>query len=303
MARVVVLNRRSKAAPDEPALRAALDAAGVEADILTVPSAMGAGSVDHAAEAYDVVVAAGGDGTVSTIAAAVARAGKILGVIPCGTLNHFARDAGIPLDLNAAAAVLAAGHTRALDLGAVNDRFFINNASIGAYPRMVWERNRARDNGVPRPLAMALAVTRTWFDLRSLTVRLSVDDQELVRRTPFIFVGNSEYEVAGTQIGRRTTMTDGRLSLYMAPRFGRGDALLLPVRVLLKTLERHERFEALQAASIVIDTPRRRVSVALDGEIRMLEAPLEFSVRAGALTTILPRPGATGRPGVRAEAG
>ena len=261
----------------------------MEADIITVPSAMGGGSVDHVASKYDVLIAAGGDGTVSTVASAAARLGKTFGVLPCGTLNHFARDTGIPLELDAAVAVLAAGHTRALDVGVVNDLIFINNASIGAYPRMVWTRNRARERGLPRPLAMGIAVARTWFDLRTMTARLSVDGKELVRRTPFIFIGNSEYEIAGTDIGTRPTMTDGRLSLYMAPRFGRLDAVLLPARVLLHTLEQHERFEAMQAAAIVIDTPRRRVTVALDGELRELEAPLKFSVRKASLTTILPR--------------
>ena len=249
---------------------------------------MGRGSVDGIAAEYDLLVAAGGDGTVSTIAAAAVRSGKRFGVLPCGTLNHFARDTGIPLDLDAAAAVLAAGHTRALDIGVVNDHIFINNASIGAYPRMIWERSRARERGLPRPIAMTLAVTRTWFDLRSVTARLSVDGRELVRRTPFIFVGNSEYEVTGTDIGKRMTMTDGKLSLYMAPRFGRGHALLLPLHVLFGTLEKHERFEAIQAASITIDMPRPRVSVALDGEVRILESPLHFSVHHGALITVVP---------------
>lgn len=283
-----MLNRRSGTAPDEPALLAALERAGIDADLVTVPSVMGGGSVDNVVEPYDLVVAAGGDGTVSTVAAAAARTGKVFGVLPCGTLNHFARDTGIPFDLDGAAKVLADGHTRALDIGVVNDRVFINNASVGAYPRLVWERSRARERGLPRPIAMTLAVTRTWFNLRGVTARLSVDGRELVRRTPFIFVGNSEYEVTGTDIGKRMTMTDGKLSLYMAPRFGRGHALLLPLHVLFGTLERHERFEAMQAASIVIDMPRPRVSVALDGEVRMLESPLHFSVHHGALITVVP---------------
>lgn len=289
MRRAVLLNRRSGAAHEETAIREALGRAGVEADILTVPSAMGGGSVDDVARDYDVLVAAGGDGTVSTVAAAAAAAGRTFGVIPCGTLNHFARDTGIPLELDAAAGVLAAGHTRLLDTGVVNDRIFINNASIGAYPRMVWERSRARERGLPKPLALTLAVGRTWLDLRSMTVRLLVDGRELVRRTPFIFVGNSEYELSGTQIGRRQTMTDGKLSLYMAPRFGRADALLLPLHVILRTLERHERFEAMQAAAITIDTPRARVSAALDGELHVFQAPLTFGVRRDSLRTILPR--------------
>ncbi|MEX2273099.1 MAG: diacylglycerol kinase family protein [Vicinamibacterales bacterium] len=285
----VVLNHRSGKAPAEQKLRDALEQAGLgSADILRVPAAMGGGSVDHTAASCDVIVAAGGDGTVSTVAAAAARHGKTLGVIPCGTLNHFARDAGIPLALDEAVAVLASGHTRLLDVGDVNGHVFINNASIGAYPRMVWERNRAREKGLPRPLAVGLAVARTWFDLRSIAVRLSVDGTDMIRSSPFIFVGNSEYEIEGTSIGRRTTMTDGKLSLYMAPKFDRLDALLLPARVLLKSLERHENFEAMAASVITIEPSARRVAMALDGEIRTLDAPLRFTVRQNAVRTILP---------------
>jgi len=284
----VVLNRRSGTAPSQADLQAAFDRAGIAVDILTVPSAMGGGSIDHTATSYEVLVAAGGDGTVSTVAAAAARHGRTLGVIPCGTLNHFARDAGIPGDLDEAIAVLAAGRTRLLDVGDLNGYIFINNASIGAYPRMVWERNRARKKGLPRPLAMTVAVMKTWFDLRSIAVRLSVDGVDMVRSSPFIFIGNSEYEVEGTSIGSRTTMTDGKLSLYLAPKFGRVDALLVPARVLLRTLEEHEKFEAVSAAAITIEPSDRRVTVALDGEIRTFDAPLRFSVRHDMLRTILP---------------
>jgi len=286
----IVLNRRSGTAVDEAALHAALARAGLEADILPVPAAMGGGSIDHAAAAYDVLVAAGGDGTVSTVAAAVSKHGRTLGVIPSGTLNHFARDTGIPADLDAAIAVLAAGHTRMLDVGDVNGHIFINNASIGAYPRMVWERNRAREKGLPRPLAVAMAVTRTWFDLRSIAVRLTVDGTDLVRSSAFIFIGNSKYEMEGTSIGSRMTMTDGKLSLYLAPKFDRLDAVLLPARVLLKTLEEHEKFESRDATAITMEPSGRRVAVGLDGEIKTLDAPLRFTVRRDVLRTILPSP-------------
>ncbi len=273
---------------DPETLAGALARASFAADIVEVPAIMGADVMAAMAERYDVLVAAGGDGTVSTVAAAAIAAGRTFGVIPSGTLNHFARDAGIPADLDEAIAVLAAGRTRMMDVGDVNGRIFLNNASIGAYPRMVWERKRARSFGLPKPLAMAFAVARTWAGLRSLAVRLSVDGAVLVRRTPFIFVGNSEYEVVGTEVGNRPTMTDGTLSLYMAPHFGRADALLLPLRVLRKTLESHERFESMAASSISIETARRRVGVALDGEVRTLEPPLKFSVRPRTLRVLVP---------------
>lgn len=284
----VVLNRRSGTAAEPEALQLAFAKHGLAADLYEVPAVMGGPAADQIARDYDVLVAAGGDGTASTVAAAAAAAGRTFGLVPSGTFNHFARDTGIPSTLDEAVAVLAAGRTRLLDIGDVNGHIFINNASLGAYPRMVWERNRARAAGLPRWAAGAVAVTRTWLGLRSMAVRVTVDGTPYVRRTPFIFVGNSEYEVAGTDLGKRPSMTDGTLSLYMAPRFGRADALLLPARVLLKTLEKHERFEAFSAAAISIETARTKVSVGLDGEVRMIEAPLQFHVRRNALRAILP---------------
>ena len=285
----VVLNARSGGAPERDALARALDAAGIEAEILELPDGLDAPPpVARAASAGGVLVAAGGDGTVSAVAAMASAAGRPFGVIPCGTLNHFARDMKIPVALDEAIAVLAAGHTRVIDAGDVNGRLFINNASVGAYPRMVWERNRARRRGLPRPLAMTIAIARTWMSLRTDTVHVTVDGAAIVRRTPFIFVGNSEYEVEGTEIGQRPVMTDGTLSLTMAPKFGRSDALLLPVRVILRTLERHESFETMTASRIVVQTARPRVSVALDGEVRVFDAPLAFTVRRRALTVVAP---------------
>ena len=287
MKRVIVLNPRSGTALERATLDEALARTGCEAEVVEAGDDVAA-TARRAAQGCDVLIASGGDGTVSTVAAAAVEADRVFGVIPSGTLNHFARDARIPGELDEALALIQAGHTRLFDVGELNGHLFINNASIGAYPRMVWERNRARGLGLPRPLAMGFAVMRTWAGLRSMTVRLSVDGTAFVRRTPFIFVGNSEYEVEGTDIGRRPVMTDGTLSLTLAPKFGRADALLLPARVILRTLERHERFETMTASTIVIQTARPRVSVALDGEVRVFDAPLTFTVRRGALTVVVP---------------
>jgi diacylglycerol kinase family enzyme len=298
----VIANRRSGSAPGTAELQQALDRAGLEASIMDLPASPA--DADAIAARHGVLVAAGGDGTVSTVAAAAARADRVFGVIPAGTLNHFARDAGIPSVLDEAVRVLAEGRTRMMDVGDLNGTIFINNASLGAYPRMVWERNRARRRGIPRPLALALASAHTWIDLRSITVRLCVDGVESIRRSPFIFIGNSEYDISGTDIGRRPTMTDGRLSMYVAPRSGRIDALLLPLRALAGTLERHERFEAMTAERITIEPPRARVSVGVDGEIRMFDAPLVLRVKRGALRVIVPGvPRVPRVPGVPAEDG
>jgi diacylglycerol kinase family enzyme len=284
----VVLNPASGSAPTQPDLAAALDRSGVGADIHVLPAADAAGWLTELAMRYDVLVAAGGDGTVSAVAASALTAGRILGVLPAGTLNHFARDAGIPRELDAAVAVLAGRHTVRLDAGVVGGRPFLNNVSIGAYPRMVWERKRAQRIGWPRHAASAVAVAETWLELRAITVGLQIDGVKCVRRSPFIVVGNGRYEIEGLQAGRRRTLSEGRLALYAAPGSGRVDALMLPVRILLGTLKAHERFEEWHASSIAMDLAAPSIAAAVDGEIVILQTPLRFSLRPGAIEVIVP---------------
>lgn len=284
----VVLNPESGSAPTQPDLSAALTSNRVCADIHVLRAGDLTGWLAEMSSRYDVLVAAGGDGTVSAVAASALAAGKILGVLPAGTLNHFARDAGIPPALDAAVAALAGRHTVRFDVGVVGARPFLNNVSIGAYPRMVWERRRAQRTGWPRPAASAVAIAETWLELRAITVGLRLDGRAFVRRTPFIVVGNGAYEVEGLQAGRRRTLSEGRLALYAAPGSGRVDALMLPVRILFGTLKAHERFEEWHATSITMDLPSPRISAAVDGEIVTLEAPLRFGLRPRAIEVIVP---------------
>jgi diacylglycerol kinase family enzyme len=233
-------------------------------------------------------VAAGGDGTVSTVAAAVARAGKTLAILPTGTLNHFARDAGIPFDLDAAAAVIAGGRARAVDIGVINDHVFLNNVSIGNYPRMVHDREALEERGHTRPVAAAMAIARTWWNLRKLTVALDIDGRRLIRRSPFIVAGNGEYLLSGLSLGTRPQISDGRLSLYVAPPTGRVGALALPLRAMIGTLDRYEQFETHTATMITAAFRHRRIGVAIDGEVCDLETPLHLTVRRGALRLLVP---------------
>lgn len=254
-----------------------------------MPSQNVAAWLGSLAERYGVLAVAGGDGTVSTVAAAAVESGRTLGVIPAGTLNHFARDTGIPTDVENAVAVLGSRHTAAVDIGAANDRLFLNNASIGAYPRMVLERTRARDRGWPRPIASAKAIASTWIELRNTTFQIRVDEQQMVRRSPLVVIGNGEYEVDGLRVGARRTVSNSALSLYVAPRSSRLDALALPFRVLLGRLKQDPDFEILRASSIVVDVGRT-VTIALDGEVTTLQSPVHFSVKPRALKVLVPPP-------------
>jgi diacylglycerol kinase family enzyme len=287
---VVVRNPRSRSALDTATLQQALHGAGVNADIVDIRNGPEFEEwIDRLARSHDVIATAGGDGTVSSVAAAVARADKTLAVIPTGRLNHFARDAGIPTELEAAVALLRNQRPGAVDVGIVNDRLFLNNVSLGSYPRMVDERTELERRGHSRRIAAMIAVARTWWRLRSMTAALTVDGRDLIRRSPFIVVGNGRYVLSGFALSRRHHISDHRLTLYVAPRAGRLGALSLPLRALLGTLDRYEQFETVAASEITIVLSQRRVLTGIDGEVRELESPLRFTVRPGALRVLLPQ--------------
>jgi diacylglycerol kinase family enzyme len=285
----IIVNPRSGSAPPDAEIAAALKKAGIAADIQHLPADREASSLEKLAEPYDVLAAMGGDGTVSAVAAVAVATNKTFAVLPAGTLNHFARDAGIPLNLEESVALLASRHTTRVDVGMVSGKMFLNNASIGAYPRMVRQRTRARERGWPRPIASAGAIIDTWLRLRNLTFRVRIGDLQVVRRSPLIVIGNGEYEVDGLSVGKRRSISDGTLSLYVAPHSSRLDALALPFRILLRRIQQDPRFEAWRGATIDVSL-RRPVSIALDGEVMTLQSPLRFSVRPGALRVIVPAP-------------
>ena len=285
----VILNRSSgSAAAKIEALQSLVANAGLKADVLQVSGAEIATAALRAARAGHVLVAAGGDGTASTVAGVAVRHGATFGVIPLGTLNHFARDAGIPLELDKAVATIAAGGTRALDVGIMNDATFINNVSLGLYPQLVWERQREQSRGRRKSVAFLIALVRTWRRYPTVGVHMTVDSVELLRRTPFVFIGNGEYHAEGMDLGTRASLNSGTLSVYLAPGVGRLEFLQLPIRALRGRLRDAVKFESFPACDIRIETRGRLIDVALDGELRSEKTPLRCTIRRGALTTLVP---------------
>lgn len=239
-------------------------------------------------EGCEVLVAAGGDGTISGVASLLVDTGIALGVLPMGTLNHFARDLGIPPDLASAANVILAGHSRKIDIGELNGRFFINNSSLGLYPSIVRRRELSERTGSSRLLAFAAAI---FFALRRypfLHAHVRVDGKEIDRRSPFFFIGNNHYDVEGLRLGRRSCLDGGLLSLYTAHRTGRLGLLRIAIAALFHRLRLNRDFEIMTAHELSISTRRKRLAVALDGEVVHMTPPLRYSIRPGALRVMVP---------------
>lgn len=239
------------------------------------------------------VVAAGGDGTVSTVAAVAAAHSTgqrrvALGVIPLGTLNHFARDVGIPGDVEAAIGTLACGRLATIDVGEVNGQFFVNNSSIGVYPRMLWEREQQQRRGYRKWSALGLAALQVWRQYRPITVTIEERELRSDVRTPFVFIGNNEYAIDGGRIDARKSLDAGRLQLCIAPDADRGRMGRIVLAAIAGRLGTVEGFEAMTASELTISTRARRFGVSLDGELKILDGPLRYRIRPRALQVIVP---------------
>jgi diacylglycerol kinase family enzyme len=235
------------------------------------------------------VIAGGGDGTINAVASHVVGTDRALGVLPLGTLNHFAKDINVPLELEEAARVCLEGRVARLDVGEVNGRIFLNNSSLGLYPSLVREREKLQQrlgHGKWRAFFWAgLTVLRRYPFLK---VRLSTDKKELARTSPFIFIGNNEYEMENFNIGSRSCIDKGQLSLYIAHRTGRLGLARLAIRALFGGLSKEDDFDALCTKEIWIETRRPRLRVATDGEVNIMPTPLHYRVRPGALRVLVP---------------
>jgi diacylglycerol kinase family enzyme len=236
-----------------------------------------------------VIVAAGGDGTVCAVAQVLAGGTVPLGILPLGTLNHFARDLGLPLDIREAVAVIAAGRIATVDAAEVNGRVFVNNSSIGLYPNMVRDRDRQlRQSRRTKWLAMALALLRVLR--RPMARRLIIECGGRVerQRTPFAFIGNNVYNTTLPTLGRRATLSAGELCLFIAKPRSHLAAVGLMLRLALGRADQARDFESSIAKALEIGSRHRRLTIALDGEILRLRTPLRYRTRPGALRVLVP---------------
>jgi diacylglycerol kinase family enzyme len=295
MRAAVLLNTTAKAMKDEPEAQAervaeAFRAAGVSADVRAVACERIPQAVREAASTgIDVVVVGGGDGTVRSAAEVLAGGEMPMGVLPLGTLNHFARDLGIPADLAAAVRTIAGGVVRKVDVGEANGRVFVNNSSLGLYPEMVRGREHLRQCvGNGRWLAMVRAAAGVFRRLPVVAVTLRAMGRATRFVTPFVFVGNNRYEMSLFAPGVRPALDRGELSVYVARSTGHLGMVRLAVSALLGRLDQSRDFEATCVPELDLEARRNSIHLALDGEVVPMASPIRFRVRERALSVVAP---------------
>ena len=236
-----------------------------------------------------VVVAAGGDGTISAVAGVLRGSGTALGILPLGTLNHFAKDLRIPLDAAQAARTIARGRRIAVDVGEVNGRVFINNASLGLYPGMVRERDRQQ-----RRLRRSKRHAMLWATLAVLQrpplldLRLDLDGKVHECFAPYVFIGNNEYRMEGFDIGTRERLDGGCLNIYTTRSCSTGGLIRLALHAIFGRLRQAEDFFESHAGSLRVSSRKPRLLVATDGEVTPMDTPLEFRIVPRALQVLVP---------------
>lgn len=235
-----------------------------------------------------LIAAGGGDGTVNAVATELIGTPAVLGVLPLGTLNHFAKDVGIPIEVGDALRVLANGVVKIVDVGTVADRIFVNNSGLGLYPEMVHNREQRQKRGMSKWAAMLIEGAKAFWRYRLLRLHVDVEGTAVQRRTPAVFIGNNDYSLDGTLASRRTILTDGKLCLYIPRAQGRAALVWFCVRAFFGSPAPGTDFDKFMATEFTIHSRHKQLRVSIDGEVTVLKTPLEYRIKSGALRVMVP---------------
>jgi YegS/Rv2252/BmrU family lipid kinase len=294
MAIVVLLNRGGGAVAANPKIgekvAKALHDAGVDAEVELIAGGDCAVRCRAIAErGEELVVVGGGDGTISAAASALVGTETLLGILPLGTLNHFARDLGIPTKLDDAAKLIAERPQRRVDVAEMSGRIFINNSVIGLYPLLVLDRDSQRKRlGRRKAPAMIIASIRTLVRFGHQRLTLTVNDREAQIDTPMLFVGNNEYRTDFAAAGQRESLDDGRLCILVMRKKTRRGFIAASVRALFNRSRADDMVRLDDAERLRVASRKRLLAVSLDGEVVRAEPPLDYKIRKKALGVVAP---------------
>jgi diacylglycerol kinase family enzyme len=288
------LNRNSGVKADAEALIEAARAA--ELEIVEISATLDCEQEirTRAARGTRLFIACGGDGTIHHVMQALVLTDATLAVIPSGTYNHFARDLGIPLEWLAALEVALNGDAKRIDCARVNNRYFVNNVSLGLYPELVAKREeRGRD--YPRWKARIYAFYATLRKYRHVTLAVEAGTLQEVVRTHVFMVSNNSYDLERFGVeAPRETLTGGRLSVYWLPHTSRLRLTRYMARYLAGRVRTIPGFRSFRTISLRVQSARPELKVGVDGELFTLTTPLTIAIVPQSLTVRVPRPAEPG---------
>lgn len=248
-------------------------------------------AVEQARRSGGVVVAAGGDGTINSVAQATLGSGCFFAVVPLGTFNYFSRAHGIPSDIAQACRILTTSSAFEVQVGLVNERVFLVNASVGLYPQLLEEREHAKAQlGRSRLVAMGAALRtlftfhrRLWLDIESSAGKRSVVAQTL-------FVGNNRLQLERVGIDESEQVEQHKLAVVVLKPVGALAMIGLVLRAIFGRLGAAPEVSSFALEQLVLRSRfgLRRLKIATDGEVALLKTPLVFRVAAHPLLLLRP---------------
>jgi diacylglycerol kinase family enzyme len=236
------------------------------------------------------ILIAGGDGSIRAAAQAVSGTDAELAIFPGGTLNHFAKHHGIPIDLAEAAKVAMGTKTRTVDVGFAGERVFLNTSSIGAYINFVRLRDRLEQRFGYR-LASLIALVRIFFRMPIVGIGMEVEGQLRTYRTPLLFVGVGTRELQLPHLGDRVEHGERGLHVFVVRGRRRGRLLAVALAAVARGVETARRLPELDAFLLehfTIDLRRPRATVAFDGETEMMPTPIDYRLERDGLRIVVP---------------
>jgi diacylglycerol kinase family enzyme len=239
-----------------------------------------------------VVVAAGGDGTINTVASAVLDSGCPFGVLPQGTFNYFARSHAIPQDTLAAAQALLRASISPVQVGKINGQLFLVNASLGLYPQLLEDREAWKQQwGRSRLVAFAAGLASVYQARGQLDLQIESAGETAALRTPTLFVCTNHLQLARAGIAEKDAdaVQQGRLAGIVLRPIGTLALFGLLLRGVLGRLGEADHVRSFSFTRLrVMPRGRRRIKVATDGEVGWMQTPLVFEVAAERLMLLVP---------------
>ena len=278
-----------------PSEKSALEAVAKEAglDVVRVGRGVDVSATirEQMRQGRKLFVAAGGDGTISSVVQPLVNSEAALGVVPLGTYNHFARDLGVPLDWREALNVALTGTERQVDAGRINDRFFVNNVSIGLYPELV-ARREERGRDYPRWKARLHAAYATLRQYPYVTLAIETEYLREIIRTHVFLVSNNSYDLSRIGVeAPRSTLEEGRLSVYWLPHIPRIALMRFVAHYLAGRVRNTPGFRSFRTTHLKVQSAKKRVRLGIDGEVFVRTPPLVITIAPKSLLVKVPREG------------
>lgn len=250
-------------------------------------------AVERAKAEDGIVVAAGGDGTINAVAQAALGCGQPFAVLPQGTFNYFGRAHGVPQGTRAAVEALLAAQPQPVQVGLINDRVFLVNASLGLYPQLLEDREAFKARyGRSRLIAMLSGALSFLREHRQLDLEIEIEGETRRVRTPTLFVGNNALQLTQIGIDGAEALDRGRLVAIALKPVGTAAMVGLLLRGALGRLGDADQVVSFPLRTLTIRPPGRRwprrYKVAMDGEVTHLPSPLVFRVSPEPLLMMVP---------------